>query len=69
MKVYGIRFVIHAIAPTKDEGMKKTPLVDTVKKALDEAEYLKCQTVAFPAICSGWLGQIADEFFVTSSLS
>ena len=53
--LYGVKFIIHAIAPTQKEGLKKTPLIKTVKKALDEADNLNCATVAFPAICAGLL--------------
>ena len=53
MVIYGVKFVIHAIAPGKEDAIKRTPLIMTVKNALDEADNLKCKTVAFPAICAG----------------
>ena len=53
--LYGVKFIIHAIAPSQKEGLRKTPLIRTVKNALDEADSLNCATVAFPAICAGLL--------------
>ena len=53
--LYGVKFIIHAIAPSQKECLRKTSLIKTVKNALDEADNLRCATIAFPAICAGLL--------------
>ncbi|XP_067931145.1 uncharacterized protein [Watersipora subatra] len=53
----GVRYVIHAIAPTTKKGADvQQLLVRTIRKSLKEAEELKCRTIAFPAICAGVMG-------------